>query len=244
MLIGRGRPRRDHRDLPLPWLGVRRYQWGGASGTRQGAGRDLRDARGGWQTGGRALMTETFVIVGAGLAGGGAAATLREEGFDGRVVLIGAEPQPPYERPPLSKEYLHGESSFEQALFQPLDFYGKNNIETRFGVRVTRVPATEKVIELDNGERVPYEALLVATGVRNRRIPIPGFDMEGIYGLRTVADSDHIRAEISPGRKAVVVGMGFIGSEVAASLRQSGVEVTVAQRNSLLLHVDRYQDDV
>jgi 3-phenylpropionate/trans-cinnamate dioxygenase ferredoxin reductase subunit len=113
-------------------------------------------------------MTETFVIVGAGLAGGGAAATLREEGFDGRVVLIGAEPQPPYERPPFSKEYLRGESSFEQALFQPLDFYGENDIETRFGVRVTRVDAPEKVIELDNGERVPYEALLVATGGRNR----------------------------------------------------------------------------
>ncbi|HEY6711194.1 MAG TPA: FAD-dependent oxidoreductase, partial [Rubrobacter sp.] len=180
-------------------------------------------------------MTETFVIIGAGLAGGGAAATLREEGFDGRVVLIGAEPQPPYERPPLSKEYLRGESPFERALFQPLDFYGENDIETRFGVRVTRVDATEKVIELDNGESVPYEALLVATGGRNRRIPIPGSDLEGIYGLRTVADSDQIRAEISPGRKAVVVGMGFIGSEVAASLRQSGVEVAVVDQNTVPL---------
>src|SRR5215208_1405428 len=104
-------------------------------------------------------MTETFVVIGAGLAGGGAAATLREEGFDGRVVLIGAEPQPPYERPPLSKEYLRGDSPFEQALFQPLDFYGENNIETRFGHLVARVDATEKVIELDNRERVPYEAL-------------------------------------------------------------------------------------
>src|SRR5215213_4560071 len=235
MLVGRGRPRRDHRDLPLPWLGVRRYHRGCASGTRQEAARNLRNARGGWHPGGRGLMAETFVIVGAGLAGGGAAATLREEGFDGRVVLIGAEPQPPYERPPLSSEYLRGESPFEQALFQPLDFYGENNIETRFGVRVTRVDATEKVIELDNGERVPYEALLVATGVRNRRIPIPGFDLEGIYGLRTVADSDHIHAEISPGRKAVVVGMGFIGSEVAASLRQSGVEVAVVDRNTVPL---------
>ncbi len=177
-------------------------------------------------------MTETFVIVGAGLAGGGAAATLREEGFDGRVVLIGAEPQPPYERPPLSKEYLRGESPFEQALFQPLDFYGESDIETRFGLRVTRVDATERLIELDNGERVHYDVLLVATGVRNRRIPIPGIDLEGIYGLRTVAESDHIRAEISPGRKAVVVGMGFIGSEVAASLRQSGVEVVVVDRNT------------
>src|SRR5215213_4666438 len=117
-------------------------------------------------------MSETFVIVGAGLAGGGAAATLRQEGFDGRVVLIGAEPQPPYERPPLSKEYLRGESPFAQALFQPLDFYGENGIDTRFGLRVTRVDAADKVVELDGGERVSFGALLVASGGRNRRIPI------------------------------------------------------------------------
>ena len=180
-------------------------------------------------------MTQTFVIVGAGLAGGGAATTLREEGFDGRVVLIGAEPRPPYERPPLSKEYLRGESPFEQALFRPPDFYGENDIETRLGVRLTRVDATEKVVDLDDEESVPYDALLVATGARNRRIPISGLDLEGIYDLRTVADCDRIRAEISPGHKAVVVGMGFIGSEVAASLRQSGVEVTVVDRNTVPL---------
>jgi 3-phenylpropionate/trans-cinnamate dioxygenase ferredoxin reductase component len=180
-------------------------------------------------------MAETFVIVGAGLAGGGAAATLREEGFDGKVFLIGAESQPPYERPPLSKEYLRGESPFEQALFQPPDFYGENDIETRFGVRVTRVDAAGKVIEFDNGEIVPYDALLVATGARNRRFPIPGLDLEGIYDLRTVADSDRIRAESSHRHKAVVVGMGFIGSEVAASLRQSGVEVAVVDRNTVPL---------
>jgi 3-phenylpropionate/trans-cinnamate dioxygenase ferredoxin reductase subunit len=180
-------------------------------------------------------MAETFVIVGAGLAGGGAAATLREEGFDGRLVLIGAEPQPPYERPPLSKEYLRGESPFEQVLFQPLDFYAENDIETRFEVRAMRVDAVDKAVELDGGERVAYDKLLVATGGRNRRIPIPGIDLEGIYGLRTVSDSDRIRAEISPGRKAVVVGMGFIGLEVAASLRQSGVEVAVVDRNTVPL---------
>ncbi|MDQ3911196.1 MAG: FAD-dependent oxidoreductase, partial [Actinomycetota bacterium] len=180
-------------------------------------------------------MSETFVIVGASVAGGGAAATLRQEGFDGRVILIGAEAQPPYERPPLSKEYLRGELPFEQALVQPPDFYGENDIETRFGDRVTRVDAAEKVVELDRGERVAYDALLVATGGQNRRIPIPGIDLEGIYGLRTVADSDRIRAEISPGRKAVVVGMGFIGMEVAASLRQSGVEVAVVDRNTVPL---------
>ncbi|HJQ29881.1 MAG TPA: FAD-dependent oxidoreductase [Rubrobacter sp.] len=180
-------------------------------------------------------MTETFVIVGAGLAGGGAAATLREEGFEGGVVLIGAEPQPPYERPPLSKEYLRSESSFEEALVQAPDFYDENGIETRFGVRATRVDAADKAVELDGGERLVYDKLLVTTGGSNRRVPIPGIDLKGIYGLRTVADAECIRAEISPGRKAVVVGMGFIGSEVAASLRQSGVEVTVVDRNAVPL---------
>jgi 3-phenylpropionate/trans-cinnamate dioxygenase ferredoxin reductase subunit len=180
-------------------------------------------------------MPETFIIVGASLAGGGAAATLRQEGFDGRVILIGAESQPPYERPPLSKDYLRGESSFEQTLVQPPDFYGENDIETRFGVRATRVDAAEKVVELDGGESVAYDKLLVATGGRNRLLPIPGLHLEGIYDLRTVADCERIRAEITPGRKAVVVGMGFIGSEVAASLRQSGVEVVVLDRNKVPL---------
>jgi 3-phenylpropionate/trans-cinnamate dioxygenase ferredoxin reductase component len=180
-------------------------------------------------------MSGTLVIVGAGLAGGGAAATLRQEGFDGRVVLIGVEQQPPYERPPLSKEYLRGESSFERALVQPPGYYDENGIETRFGVQATRVDAAEKVVELDGGERVAYDRLLVATGGRNRRIPVPGLDLEGVYSLRTVADSDRIRAEISPGRRAVVVGMGFIGSEVAASLRQSGVDVVGVDRNQVPL---------
>jgi 3-phenylpropionate/trans-cinnamate dioxygenase ferredoxin reductase subunit len=180
-------------------------------------------------------MPEAMVIVGASLAGGSAAVTLRQEGFEGRVVLIGAEPQPPYERPPLSKEYLRSESSFEDALVQAPDFYEENGIETRFGVRATRVDAADKAVELDVGERLLYDKLLVATGGSNRRVPIPGIGLEGIYGLRTVADSERIRAEIAPGRKAVVVGMGFIGSEVAASLRQSGVEVTVVDRNTVPL---------
>jgi 3-phenylpropionate/trans-cinnamate dioxygenase ferredoxin reductase component len=180
-------------------------------------------------------MPETFVIVGAGLAGGAAASTLRQDGFNGGVILIGAENYPPYERPPLSKEYLRGESSFEQALFQPLDFYGENGIELRSDVRATQIHVQEKTVELDSGEYVAYDRLLFAAGVKNRRVPIPGSDLDGVYDLRTVADCDLIRWEISPGRKAVVVGMGFIGSEVAASLRQSGVEVTVVDRNKVPL---------
>ena len=181
------------------------------------------------------MMSRTFVIVGAGLAGGGAAIALREEGFEGRVVLIGAEPQPPYERPPLSKEYLRGEVSFESALVRPPDYFDENGIETRFGARAARVDAAERVVELDGGERVAYDRLLVATGGRNRRFPVPGLDLDGIYDLRTVTDSESIRAEIAPGRRAVVVGMGFIGSEVAASLRQGGVEVVIVDRNTVPL---------
>ena len=180
-------------------------------------------------------MPETMVIVGASLAGGSAAVTLRQEGFEGKVLLIGAEPQPPYERPPLSKEYLRSESSFEDALVRASDFYDENGIETRFGVRATRVDSADKAVELDGGERLLYDKLLVATGGSNRRVAIPGIGLEGIHGLRTVVDSERIRAEIAPGRKAVVVGMGFIGSEVAASLRQSGVEVTVVDRNTVPL---------
>lgn len=174
-------------------------------------------------------MPETFVIVGASLAGGTAAAALREEGFDGRVILIGAEPEPPYERPPLSKEYLRGETPFEKALVRPPDFYATSGIETRFGVAATRVDPTEKAVGLADGERVPYDKLLIATGGRNRRPPIPGLDLDAVYDLRTVGDADRIRSEIAPGRKAVVVGMGFIGAEVAASLRRSGVDVTAVE---------------
>jgi 3-phenylpropionate/trans-cinnamate dioxygenase ferredoxin reductase subunit len=174
-------------------------------------------------------MQQQFVIVGANLAGGTAAITLREEGFDGEIVLIGAELQAPYERPPLSKEYLQGKKPFEDALLKPVSFYVDHNIHTLFGVRATRVDPRERVVELESGGHVPYDKVLVTTGVRNRRLRVPGADLEGIYDLRIVADADRIRAESEPGRRAVLVGMGFIGSEVAASLRYSGVEVTVIE---------------
>jgi 3-phenylpropionate/trans-cinnamate dioxygenase ferredoxin reductase component len=174
-------------------------------------------------------MQQVFAIVGASLAGGTAAATLRKEGFDGRVILIGEEPQPPYERPPLSKEYLRGEQPFEDALVRPSTFYAANDIETHFGTRATRLDRVEKVVELERGERVRYDKVLIATGSRNRRFPIPGLDLEGVYDLRTVEDCDRIRKDIAPCRRAAVVGMGFIGSEIAASLRQLDVEVAVVE---------------
>lgn len=170
-------------------------------------------------------MAEAYVIVGASLAGATAAITLREEGVSGTVTLIGAEPEPPYERPLLSKAYLRGEVPFDDTLVRPSAFYAEHAIETMFGVRATRVDAAARVVELADRRGVPFDALLIATGGRNRRVTIPGGDLEGVYSLRTRQDADRIRAEMAPGRRAVVVGMGFIGSEVAASLRQKGLEV-------------------
>jgi 3-phenylpropionate/trans-cinnamate dioxygenase ferredoxin reductase subunit len=166
-----------------------------------------------------------YVIVGASLAGATAAITLRQEGADGTVTLIGAEHEPPYERPPLSKAYLRGDAPFEKALVRPPAFFAEHGIETMFGRSAVRIDAGQRVLELDDGQRVPFDVLLIATGGRNRRVSIPDADLKGIYGLRTVQDADRIRKEIVSGRRAVVVGMGFIGSEVAASLRQKGVDV-------------------
>ena len=172
-------------------------------------------------------MAQKHVILGASLAGATAAITLREEGADGDVILIGAEPQPPYERPPLSKAYLRGEVPFDKALVRPAAFYAEHGIQTMFGTRARRIDPSARVVELEDHRRVSFDALLIATGGRNRTVSIPGVDLDGIYSLRTVQDADGIRAEMIAGRRAVVVGMGFIGSEVAASLRQKGLDVVV-----------------
>jgi len=172
-------------------------------------------------------MAHRHVILGASLAGATAAITLREEGADGDVILIGAEPQPPYERPPLSKAYLRGEVPFDKALVRPAAFYAEHGIQTMFGTRATRIDPSARVVELEDHRRVSFDALLIATGGRYRTVSIPGVDLDGIYSLRTVQDADRIRAEMIAGRRAVVVGMGFIGSEVAASLRQKGLDVAV-----------------
>jgi 3-phenylpropionate/trans-cinnamate dioxygenase ferredoxin reductase component len=166
-----------------------------------------------------------YVIVGAGVAGATAAITLREESADGPVILIGAEHEPPYERPPLSKGYLRGDVPFDKALVRPPAFYMEHGIETMFGIRATRIDPSARFLELEDHRHVPFDALLLATGGRNRRVSIPGGDLEGIYSLRTRQDADRIRQELVPGRRVVVVGMGFIGSEVAASLRQKGLDV-------------------
>jgi 3-phenylpropionate/trans-cinnamate dioxygenase ferredoxin reductase component len=170
-------------------------------------------------------MAPRYVIVGASLAGATAAITLRDEGADGTVTLIGAENELPYERPPLSKAYLRGDVPFDKALVRPAAFYAEHGIETMFGTRATRIDPSTRIVELEDHRQVPFDTLLIATGGRNRRVSIPGADLEGIYGLRTVQDADRIRKEMVAGRRVVVVGMGFIGSEVTASLRQKGLDV-------------------
>ena len=171
----------------------------------------------------------TFVIVGASLAGGRAAQVLRKEGFDGRLVLIGAEADPPYERPPLSKEYLRGESAREKLFIAPPAFYDENDIELRLGVTAKRVDTQGRIVELESGERIPFDALLLTTGGRPRALPVQGTELEGVYYLRDIGDSERIGAELDGGRRLVVVGAGFIGSEVAASAKRKNLEVTVLE---------------
>lgn len=171
----------------------------------------------------------TFVVVGGGLCGATAIATLRAEGFEGRIVLIGAEELPPYERPPLSKDYLRSEGPPERILVRPPEWYREQDIQTRFGTPVTQLDVDGRAVVLAGGERVPFDALLVATGGRNRKIDVPGSELPGVLDLRDLGDADRIRDAVAGGARVVCVGMGFIGAEVAASLRSTGCEVTVVE---------------
>ncbi|HEY2603034.1 MAG TPA: FAD-dependent oxidoreductase [Thermoleophilaceae bacterium] len=168
---------------------------------------------------------QTFVIVGGGLAGGNAAVTLRDEGFKGRIVLIGREAGVPFGRPPLSKTYLRSEEDLDGWYVKPPGWYDDHDVE-RLQSSVSAVDVDARVVVLESGQELEYQRLLLATGGRNRRLTVPGAELRGIHQLRTVAECDAIKHEARPNRSAVVVGMGFIGCEVAASLTQLGVRVT------------------
>jgi len=170
--------------------------------------------------------TKPMVIVGGGKAGGTAAATLRDEGFGGRVVIISQEPGIPFGRPPLSKTYLRSEEDLKDWYVRPADWYEAHDVELLTHTGATAIDAAAHMLVLDSGRELGYQKALIATGGRNRRLEIPGAELPGIYYLRTVADCDAIKREAEAGRRAVVVGMGFIGCEVAASLTQLGVRVT------------------
>ncbi len=169
----------------------------------------------------------TFVIVGASLTGAKAAEHLRTEGFDGRIVLIGAETELPYERPPLSKDFLRGESEASSALVHDQAFYDDNNIELRLGIRVETINTTTRTVAATGMDPIEYDKLLIATGARSRKLNLPGADLPGVHYLRSLDDSRKLHDALGTAKRLAVVGAGWIGSEVAASARQMGVEVTL-----------------
>ena len=170
---------------------------------------------------------QTFVIVGASLAGAKAAETLRAEGFDGRLVLIGEEAERPYERPMLSKEYLRGEKPAAKLYVHDEGFYADNGIELMTGTRVQSLDPGAHEITLAGGARMSYSRLLLSTGAAPRRLPLPGADLPGVAYLRAMGESDALRAAITAASRVVVIGAGWIGSEVAASARHLGAEVAI-----------------
>jgi 3-phenylpropionate/trans-cinnamate dioxygenase ferredoxin reductase subunit len=173
------------------------------------------------------MTKQNFVIVGASLAGAKAAEELRNKGFDGRVVLVGAERERPYERPPLTKDYLRGESEREKAYVHEQGFYKDQEIDLVLDATATSIDLAAASVALGNGSRLPFDRLLLATGAEPRRLELPGADLEGVHYLRTLADCDLLRERLDAGGRVAVVGAGWIGSEFAASARQRGLEVAL-----------------
>ncbi|ACU71557.1 FAD-dependent pyridine nucleotide-disulphide oxidoreductase [Catenulispora acidiphila DSM 44928] len=182
-------------------------------------------------------MTENhpYVIVGGGLAGAKAAQALREQGFDGPVVLIGEETERPYERPPLSKGYLQGKDEREKIFVHPQDWYAEHDVELRLGTGAVALDTAAHRVELADGSQVEYAKLLLATGSSPRRLPIPGADLDGVRYLRRVEDSEQLKADFQPGARIVVIGAGWIGLEAAAAARAAGADVTVLEAAELPL---------
>lgn len=179
--------------------------------------------------------SDTFVIVGAGLAGAKAAETLRIEGFDGRVVLVGDEPERPYERPPLSKDYLRGEAPRDKVYVHDEAFYTEHDIELLTATAVALIDTAASEVVLAGDQRLRFDRLLLTTGAAPRRLTVPGADLDGVHYLRDLRDADALRERLTGGGSAVVVGAGWIGAEVAASARQKGLDVTVVEPASVPL---------
>lgn len=174
-------------------------------------------------------LDDTIVIVGASHAAAQAVDSLRREGHAGRIVLVGDEPGLPYQRPPLSKKCLGGEVDLERLWIRPAAFYDQLGIERLPGRRAMRLDTAARAVELDDGSRLPYGRLLLATGARARPMDVPGAELDGVHALRTLADVEAIRRDLAPGRRAVIVGAGYIGLECAASLTRLGMSVTVLE---------------
>ena len=171
----------------------------------------------------------TVLVLGTGQAGFQVAVSLREEGFEGRVVLVGEEPEPPYQRPPLSKAYLTGKADADAVRLRPEKFFAEHRLELRAGERAARIDLAERRVALVSGGMLPYDHLVLALGSRNRALPVPGADLDGVAQLRTLADAEELRQRLGAAREAVVVGAGFIGLEFAAVAAARGVAVTVVE---------------
>jgi 3-phenylpropionate/trans-cinnamate dioxygenase ferredoxin reductase component len=181
------------------------------------------------------MSQDPYVIVGASLAGAKAAEALRAEEFAGPIALIGAESELPYERPPLSKEYLQGKSPRESIYVHPEQWYSEHDVELRLGVAVTEIDRAAHRVTLADGSAQPYAKLLLTTGSSPRRLPVPGTDLDGVMYLRTVGDSDRIRAALESASRVAVIGAGWIGLETAAAARTAGAAVTVIETAELPL---------
>jgi 3-phenylpropionate/trans-cinnamate dioxygenase ferredoxin reductase subunit len=177
----------------------------------------------------------TYVIAGASLAGAKAAEALRVEGFDGQVILIGEEAERPYERPPLSKDYMLGKADRETIYVHPEQWYAEHDVDLRLGVTVTGVDPGSHRVSLADGTSLSYTKLLLATGSSPRRLPISGTDQDGVLYLRSVQDSDRIKETFGTAARIAVIGGGWIGLETAAAARAAGVEVTVLEASELPL---------
>jgi len=178
----------------------------------------------------------TYVIVGASLAGAKAAETLRQEGFDGNIVLLGEEDERPYERPPLSKGYLLGKEDRSSIFVHEEGWYAENGVDLRLGVRVTALDPGAKQVSLADGGTIAYDRVLLATGASPRRLNAPGADLDGIMYLRRVGDSERLQAALRGAGQVVTVGGGWIGLEVTAAAREAGCEVTVVEPELVALH--------
>jgi 3-phenylpropionate/trans-cinnamate dioxygenase ferredoxin reductase subunit len=174
-------------------------------------------------------MSEHLVIVGGGQAAAQAVQSLRQQNYAGAITMLADEPYPPYQRPPLSKKYLAGELTRERLLLRPAAFYQEKGVTLELGCRAAELDLAARKVRLEDGRSLGYDRLLLTTGSRVRRLAVPGVDLAGVHYLRTIADVDAITASLTPGARAVLVGAGYIGLEVAAVLRQRGLTVTVLE---------------
>lgn len=176
------------------------------------------------------------VVVGGGLAGAKVVETLREQGYAAPVTVISEESVRPYERPPLSKDYLQGAKPFEEAFVHPERWYAEHDVDLRLGMRVESIDRDAHEVVLASGDRVPYSYLVLATGSVPRTLPLPGAELAGVHTLRTVGDSDALREAFADGGRVAIIGAGWIGLEVAAAARAAGLEVTVLEAAPYPLH--------